>query len=467
VNGLSTRSISGRLMLGFAMVGALSSALVVALIAGVAERYGEARLRQEIAQGTERLARMLEGPLWDVDLDGAQSLGEAFASDPRVVRVTIRESVSGATRTIERSAVVDTLFHRQTVRHHGRAIGEVGLSFDRGVYRTLIAREVEIASAIALIALVASLIGVRLLLRRLLERPLGELSSVVSSYAAGDYTRAASAIGSGELREFGEVLDAMGTRIKGQVRDLQDLNATLERRVEERTTELVAAVQELESFSYSVSHDLRAPLRAIDGFGRMLEEDHAPRLDDEGRRLLAVVRRSTQGMAQLIDDLLRFSRAGRHEMARVRVDMTQLARDAWSSLASPEQLATVSFRLAPLPEAEADPALTRQVWANLLSNALKFSRGRPEPTVEVGSHVEAGRAVYFVRDNGVGFDPRYTDKLFGVFQRLHSVNEFEGTGVGLALVQRIVTRHGGAVWADGALGEGATFSFTIPFKRDS
>ena len=244
-----------------------------------------------------------------------------------------------------------------------------------------------------------------------------------------------------------------------------ELLETLEERVRVRTTELEAANRELEAFAYSVSHDLRAPLRAIDGFGRILEEEGA-RLDDEGRRLLGVIRHGTRQMGQLIDDLLAFSRAGRTELVRARVDMTALARQAWESLAGLEDRAAVTFRLDPLPEAEADPALLRQVWVNLLANALKFTRGRPVRTVTVGAGVEEGRAFYYVRDDGVGFDPRFKDKLFGVFQRLHPASEFEGTGVGLALTQRIVHRHGGAVWAEGVPGAGASFYFTVPRGSD-
>ncbi len=236
----------------------------------------------------------------------------------------------------------------------------------------------------------------------------------------------------------------------------------LERRVQERTAELNASNKELESFSYSVSHDLRAPLRAIDGFSRAVDEDYGERLDDEGRRLLGIIRSSTRQMAQLIDDLLDFSRAGRHELRRGPVDMTALARLAFEGLAGAQPGPGLTFHLAPLEDATGDPSLLKQIWVNLMSNALKFSAGRTPSVIEVGGRRDGAQLVYWVRDNGVGFDDRYAHKLFGVFQRLHAAGEFPGTGVGLAIVKRIVTRHGGRVWAESRLEEGATFFFSLP-----
>ncbi len=222
--------------------------------------------------------------------------------------------------------------------------------------------------------------------------------------------------------------------------------------------EIQAANQELESFSYSVSHDLRAPLRAVDGFARIIEEDYGGRLDDEGRRLLGVVRASSRHMGQLIDDLLDFSRLGRLAIDKRRVDMEALAREVAAELPA----SSARVEIAALPPAHADRALLRQVWSNLLGNALKYSGKRPDARVEVGGREEAAEAVYWVRDNGVGFDMRYAQKLFGVFQRLHGMDEFPGTGVGLAIVQRVVSRHGGRVWAEGRVGEGACFHFALP-----
>lgn len=242
------------------------------------------------------------------------------------------------------------------------------------------------------------------------------------------------------------------TRVRGHA-------AELEETVQRRTQALAAANKELESFSYSVSHDLRAPLRAINGYAQMLEEDYAARLDDEGRRLLSVVRESSRRMGRLIDDLLAFSRLGRQEPARHPVDMTQLAREVVEELRNDS---TATIELAALPGASADRALMRQVWLNLVGNALKYSGKRADARIEIGGRRAAGETVYWVRDNGVGFDMRYAGKLFGVFQRLHSMDEFDGTGVGLAIVQRIVSRHGGRVWGEGKLGEGACFQFALP-----
>ncbi len=241
--------------------------------------------------------------------------------------------------------------------------------------------------------------------------------------------------------------------------------AELEERVAERTAELAESNRELESFSYSVSHDLRTPLRAIDGYSRILDEDYGSRLDSEGKRLLAVVQSNVTKMGQLIDDLLAFSRMGRTAMKMAEIDMEALVGEVIEDLGKAANTGAARLIVRPMARAWGDRALIRQVWINLLTNALKFSSKVAGPEIVVGCTVEEQHIVYFVQDNGAGFDMAYYHRLFAVFQRLHSANEFGGTGVGLAIVQRVVSRHGGRVWAESQVNAGATFFFSLP-RRD-
>ena len=247
----------------------------------------------------------------------------------------------------------------------------------------------------------------------------------------------------------------------GTTTDIHDLKEA-ETILKERTRQLEEANRELESFTYSVSHDLRAPLRAIDGFSKMLLRDAEAQLDEESRRKLTVVRESTEKMNRLIDDLLNLSRLGRQALTRSLIDMKGLCREAWEELHELTPERTAGLKLDGLDNALGDRPLLKQVVLNLLSNALKFTRDREPAVIEITSSKSDGFIVFSVRDNGAGFDMKYRDKLFGVFQRLHSKSEYEGTGVGLAIVQRIINRHGGRVWAEGEVGKGAIFYFSLP-----
>jgi light-regulated signal transduction histidine kinase (bacteriophytochrome) len=238
--------------------------------------------------------------------------------------------------------------------------------------------------------------------------------------------------------------------------------ARLEERVAERTAQLEAANRELESFSYSIAHDLRSPLRAIDGFSRILLDEHSGHLPAEAQRQLGAVRSNAQKMARLIDDLLSFARLARQPLKRSVVDMPALVRACLDELSEEREGRVVSVSVAELPSASADAAMLKQIWLNLISNAFKYTRTRPDASVQIGFQRAGEEIAYYVRDNGVGFDMKYVDKLFGVFQRLHGAEEFEGTGVGLAIVQRVINRHSGRVWAEGKVDEGATFYFALP-----
>jgi PAS domain S-box-containing protein len=264
-----------------------------------------------------------------------------------------------------------------------------------------------------------------------------------------------------------EIADELALALsQGRLREQLARHAEeLEERVVERTVELRAANRELEAFSYSVSHDLRAPLRAIDGFSRILEEEHGDALPEEGRRYLRLVSENAKNLGLLIDGLLDFSRLGRQALSKQPVELSSLVDGVLADLVSEREGRSVEISVERLPTVECDPLLMKQVLANLVSNALKFTRHRESARIEIGSYVEDGAHVVFVRDNGVGFDMRHADKLFGVFQRLHRAEEYEGTGLGLALVSRIVVQHGGRIWAESEPGEGACFSFTLPAEE--
>jgi light-regulated signal transduction histidine kinase (bacteriophytochrome) len=295
-----------------------------------------------------------------------------------------------------------------------------------------------------------------LILSRRITRPVNKLTDAASLIASGDYSQQVEVDRSDEIGKLARAFNSMMVQIRQS-----QLN--LENKVKERTSQLEQSNKELEAFSYSVSHDLRAPLRIIHGYSNILTEDYSGKLDAEGNRMLTIIAENAVKMGLLIDDLLNLSRFGRKPLLLHEADMNQMVHDIIDEQRD-LRAAKQYMKISELDTAYCDGGLMKQVWINLISNAVKYSAKKTLPVIEISSLKQGNDIIYSVRDNGVGFDMKYVDKLFGVFQRLHGSNEFEGTGVGLALVQRIVMRHGGKVWAEAEPDKGATFYFTIPIK---
>jgi signal transduction histidine kinase len=349
----------------------------------------------------------------------------------------------------------------EPVVQNNKILGVLYLKSDMEAMYDRISLYATIAAAVIAISfVVAYFLSNRL--QRSISEPVHALTRTAKMVSEKkDYSVRAIKTGNDEIGYLTDAFNQMLSEIQAQNVHIQIFNQKLELTIERRTHDLEVANKELEAFSYSVSHDLRAPLRSINGFSRILLEDYGHLLDEEGIQTLNTIMRNGTRMGQLIDDLLAFSRLGKQHVAKLNLDMTNIARTVSDDLK--EQYGNKSeIVINALPEIKGDSSMLRQVMQNLISNALKYSMKKDKPLIEIGAYRENGENVYYVKDNGAGFNMDYYDKLFGVFQRLHNATDFEGTGVGLALVHRIISKHEGRIWAEGKENEGATFYFSLP-----
>lgn len=417
-------------------------------------------------------------PLLFDDAEAATATLDGLKAEPAVVAAAILRPQGGppfATYSRDPGAPVpdvpagggeslrvtsDRLLVSEPIDFEGRPIGRLVIHAELLELRERQWRYAGIVAAV-LAASFALAVALSRVVERTISDPILKLADTARTVSARkDYSVRAHAAGRDEIGGLVTTFNEMLDQIEAQNMDLEQARNELEKRVEARTRELASSNQELEAFSYSVSHDLRAPLRAIDGFSKALLERCQESIDERGRHYLQRVRAGTQRMADLIDDMLGLARISRRELNRQGIDVSDIAGRVAAELASRQPDQSVRVDVEAGLYAYADPRLATILLENLLGNAWKFSSRTAEPRVEVG-RLDGAAATFFVRDNGAGFDMAYADKLFGAFQRLHSEAEFEGTGIGLATVQRIVSRHGGRVWAEAELGKGATFYFTL------
>ena len=480
----------------------LTSGVVLAITLGTFFIYELVTFRQELLSDLSRLARVMAAnsatALAFDNREDAEAVLSALAADSDLAAAAIynrQGAILASYRTQSDVAIPARAepdgsrissgrltVNEPVVRGGNERLGTLYLQSDLSalydrltVYATLMAAVLVAGTGVAVV-LASRLQGY-------ISRPVFALVETAATVAErGDYSVRARWFADDELGRLTDGFNNMLARIQGQDETLRareqhlkrevadrtraeaevmSLNTELEHRVEQRTRALEAANKELEAFSYSVSHDLRAPLRAITGFSRVLLDDYIGELSPEAAGYLRRVAGGADRMGQLIDDLLEFARLGRASLTRRRMDPTPLARQVVAELTE-GRTDLPAIALASLPECDADAALLKQVYVNLVSNALKFTRHRHDARIEIGATTAAdGAVVYHVKDNGAGFDMKYASKLFGVFQRLHRAEDYEGTGVGLAIVQRVIARHGGRVWAEAALDQGARFYFTI------
>jgi signal transduction histidine kinase len=471
------RSLSTQLITAFALVIMLSGALFVIVTYQTGKSEAQLRAQVKLDSVMAYLLAAVELPIWSMDINTVRYIGESVAQDVTIEQIIITDTGGEVLFEGHKGKRHSSVSGKVDIYHSERLIGEVEVSVSKAPFEARFNESIRLTIIALVLEVGALIVFAGVLLRRIMRKPFSELEQIVSHYSEGDYKPHAQGSSYVEFKTTAMVLKEMGSKILRHIGELKNYQEDLELQVQERTAELVkaretaesrtaelrAANEELEAFTYSVSHDLRAPVRHISGFAQVLLEDAADSLDSEAKDCLNTIEQSAVKMGALIDDLLRLSKLGRQALSITDTDVDALARNVWGDVQASTGFAG-EFHMDPLPRAKADQAMLQVVWRNLLENAAKFSAHSQLPRITVRSGSVNGKTSYIVEDNGAGFDQRYADKLFSVFQRLHQEKEFSGTGVGLAIVHRIVTRHGGGIRAVGEIGKGATFEFWLGAK---
>ncbi len=383
------------------------------------------------------------------------SLGNTIGSTDPEKHPLMQPYVSSAWNSME------TMSGIAPVEFGGEKIGSVSAFFDITPFRQFLWVHLrDFAIYLSLLTLTSVAFG--LILARWITRPLSDIQGTLPAMGSGTIALPALTRRQDEYGTLARAIESADKRILEDAKQIRVQNDTLEETVRRRTVELSASNKELEAFSYSVSHDLRAPLRAIDGFSQALIEDYGSKLDETGAFYLKRIRGGAQKMGSLIDDLLQLSRVTRLEIKHAEVDLSAIAEKIMRGFQNESPYRNASIKIEPGISATGDAGLMQIMLQNLLNNAWKYTSKKDHAIIEFGSLKQDGEEIHFIRDNGAGFDMRYASKLFGAFQRLHTEDEFPGTGIGLATVQRIINRHGGRIWAEGAVGEGSCFYFVLP-----
>jgi signal transduction histidine kinase len=444
-------------------------------------RQMEVSLNAQAVQTSRRLAEILSFPIWTLDKPTIENIVEAYQQSENVKSIQVFDEF-GRPLVGSKGNELDVILSRHDILHETYKVGTVEVAISRSTIRSTLIT-LFWSNVFAIVSVFVTLqIGTAVLMRRFLSRPMKGLIEGLDTIAEGQDYRGLAPLPQADLNEIIQRVNRMAQQIGDRVEALRESEDSLraetaERKlieqeliryqehlqelVADRTAELVAMNKELESFSYSISHDLRAPLRHIDGYSYMLAEDFGESIPPEALEYIQQIRNSIHRMSELIEGLLMLSHLNQQAVNLCTVEPRILVEQALEDLSAEQAGRQIEIRIGELPTCQADSVLLGEVFANLIENAIKYTCQRERAIIEIGSLCQDGKIVYTVRDNGVGFDMKYAHKLFGIFQRLHAGREFSGTGIGLALAQRIIQRHGGSIWAESEVNVGSTFYFTV------